>query len=222
MSDSLYEYFPKQYLILGGLSEEPKELYEGFIDVAKERLFFRVMNEGNKNLTVSGDVRVTDEPELTPRGQHLTCFAGGMVGLASRIFERPQDLMLAEELTQGCIWAYDSFPNGISPEIFEVLPCPKSTGCDWDERIWYEALNKEYRGGSKEGKTDVEVKQHVEEVIKERRLPKGFIGVDDRRYILRPEAIESVFIMWRITGKREYEEAAWRMFEAVEKISRTG
>jgi mannosyl-oligosaccharide alpha-1,2-mannosidase len=30
-----------------------------------------------------------------------------------------------------------------------------------------------------------------------------------------------VFMMWRITGKREYQEAAWRMFQAVEKVSRT-
>jgi mannosyl-oligosaccharide alpha-1,2-mannosidase len=50
---------------------------------------------------------------------------------------------------------------------------------------------------------------------------KGIVGVDDRRYILRPEAIESVFMMWRITGKSEYQEAAWRMFQAVERVSRT-
>jgi len=27
--------------------------------------------------------------------------------------------------------------------------------------------------------------------------------------------------MWRITGKSEYQDAAWRMFQAVERVSRT-
>ena len=33
-------------------------------------------------------------------------------------------------------------------------------------------------------------------------------------YHLRPEAIESVFYMWRITGKKEFQDKAWRMFVA--------
>lgn len=33
-------------------------------------------------------------------------------------------------------------------------------------------------------------------------------------YHLRPEAIESIFYMWRITGKKEFQDKAWRMFVA--------
>jgi mannosyl-oligosaccharide alpha-1,2-mannosidase len=221
MSDSLYEYFPKQFLLLGGLLSQPQILYEKFIDVAKENLFFRVYNEANKNITVSGDVRVKESGEriLLPRGQHLTCFTGGMVGLASRIFNRPGDFAVAEELTQGCMWAYDSSPNGIMPEIFSALPCPKHHECKWDEKVWFDEINKDYP--SQNAKTEAEIKTHVEKVIAERRLPKGFVAIDDRRYILRPEAIESVFLMYRMTGNRIYIDAAWRMFQAIEKVSRT-
>ncbi|KAK4230316.1 glycoside hydrolase [Podospora fimiseda] len=52
-------------------------------------------------------------------------------------------------------------------------------------------------------------------------LPKGFTTAKDARYILRPEAIESVFYMWRITGEQEWQEAAWDMFKAVERGTRT-
>jgi len=43
-----------------------------------------------------------------------------------------------------------------------------------------------------------------------------FTAVRDKRYILRPEALESVFYMWRITGEEKYRDAAWEMFEAID------
>lgn len=44
--------------------------------------------------------------------------------------------------------------------------------------------------------------------------------VDDR-YILRPEAIESVWYMYRITGDKQWQEKGWRMWQATEKLTRT-
>lgn len=37
----------------------------------------------------------------------------------------------------------------------------------------------------------------------------------------RPEAIESVWYMYRITGDPEWQEKGWRMFEAVVRATRT-
>ena len=37
----------------------------------------------------------------------------------------------------------------------------------------------------------------------------------------RPEAIESVFIMYRITGNKTLQDKAWNMFQAVNKYTRT-
>ena len=51
--------------------------------------------------------------------------------------------------------------------------------------------------------------------------PAGFVAVPDRRYLLRPEAAESLFVLWRVTGRREFREAAWRMFVAVRSATRT-
>jgi mannosyl-oligosaccharide alpha-1,2-mannosidase len=36
-----------------------------------------------------------------------------------------------------------------------------------------------------------------------------------------PEAIESIFILYRITGDPSLQESGWKMFQAIEKHSRT-
>ena len=57
--------------------------------------------------------------------------------------------------------------------------------------------------------------------VKKMKLVPGFIDVGDPRYILRPEAIESVFILYRVTGDMRLQDVAWKMFQAIEKATRT-
>jgi mannosyl-oligosaccharide alpha-1,2-mannosidase len=38
--------------------------------------------------------------------------------------------------------------------------------------------------------------------------------------ILRPETVESLFYLWRLTGNKTYQEWGWNIFEAFEKNSR--
>jgi len=38
---------------------------------------------------------------------------------------------------------------------------------------------------------------------------------------IRPEAIESVYYLYRTTGSAHWREAGWRMFQSVEKRTRT-
>jgi hypothetical protein len=42
----------------------------------------------------------------------------------------------------------------------------------------------------------------------------------DAHNLLRPETVESLFVMWRVTGDVIYREWGWRIFEAFEKWSR--
>ncbi|KAJ5109247.1 Glycoside hydrolase family 47 [Penicillium angulare] len=52
-------------------------------------------------------------------------------------------------------------------------------------------------------------------------LPTGMVSIPSSEYLLRPEAIESVFIMYRLTGDEIWRRKGWKMFEAITKHSRT-
>ncbi|KAI2643300.1 glycoside hydrolase [Xylaria nigripes] len=227
MSDSAYEYLPKQYLLLGGALEQPRRMYEKFIDVAEKHLLRRALHPGNLPIRFFGDVHVSRSPNgepfvsMTPLAQHLTCFAGGMVGMAAKIFDRPTDLVVASELTDGCVWSYSGTPSGIGPEIFSYIPCEPEAGtddCQLSKDRWYDAI-KSYWGAGETVETMTE--QQITEIIDNRRLPRGMVDVRDPRYQLRPEAIESVFYMYRLTGDAKWMDKAWTMFTAIEKFTRT-
>ena len=44
---------------------------------------------------------------------------------------------------------------------------------------------------------------------------------DAKSYLLRPEAIESFFILYHLTGDPVYREWGWEAFQAIERYCRT-
>jgi len=58
-------------------------------------------------------------------------------------------------------------------------------------------------------------------VIGYQKSPPGFTSMSNRHYILRPEVIESVFILYRITGDSTLQDAAWRSFESIMNATAT-
>lgn len=55
--------------------------------------------------------------------------------------------------------------------------------------------------------------------LKSSPLPGAII--QDGRYLGRPETIESVYYMWRITGDRQWQDRGWRMFTSWMEASMT-
>lgn len=154
--DSAYEYFPKQYLLLGGLEPKYRTLHEKTVAAVKKWLLFRPMVPDDPDVLFSAKVRVSngvDKPlserldyeyEIT----HLTCFLGGMFGLGAKIFDTPEDLEIGKRLTDGCVWAYSAMPSGIMPEYAQVVPCSGAEKCEWNETLWsdqYLDPNPEWR-----------------------------------------------------------------------------
>ncbi|KAK4154304.1 glycosyl hydrolase family 47-domain-containing protein [Chaetomidium leptoderma] len=332
--DSAYEYFPKQYLMLGGLEPKYRTMHEKTADAVKEHLLFRPMAEGDPDVLFSAKAfstggtagKMSYEWEVT----HLTCFLGGMFGLGGKIFDRPEDVEVGKKLTDGCVWAYESMPAGVMPEHSTVLPCKKPDDCQFDKAAWYASLdpNAEHREsqmadyytrlaewkeqveelkkqdterrqaeerkrqaeavqkaaedeermrrlvdnttpvyegtpGQKSEPSSPELKQkdtlpatgfqrrdqrdldasnqkpmselvlppapdkplthqeYVAQRLENENIPSGFVTLNDKRYILRPEAIESVWYMYRITGDPSWQEKGWRMFEAVVRTTQT-
>lgn len=222
MADSLYEYLPKMAALMGGQIPIYQEMYEKAMDTAAKHNFFRPMTPNNDDILVSGQVKTSQEgpkqmTEVEYQGQHLVCFLGGNLALGGKLFNRTQDIVLGRKLTDGCVYSYAAFPHGIMPETFNIAPCPSTeTGdCKWDETVWKKEVLKA------NGKASDAPESEADEIIMKERLPKGFTRIPDRRYILRPEAIESVFMLYRITGQEDLLNTAWDMFLAIEKVTKT-
>jgi mannosyl-oligosaccharide alpha-1,2-mannosidase len=216
MSDSTYEYFPKEYALLGGLDPIYEKLYLESMAIAQQYLFFRPMTHDEADVLISGNARAisTNDISLDPQFQHLTCFVGGMLALGGKLFSRPQDIETGRKLTDGCIWAYNYLPSGIMPETSYLIPCSSRENCSWNSTVWKdEVLLKAYASGS--------TAETADQIIREQLLPPGFTSVSDTRYILRPEAIESIFILYRITGDPTLRDAAWKMFSTIQERTET-
>jgi mannosyl-oligosaccharide alpha-1,2-mannosidase len=214
-----------------------------------------------------------------------------MFALGSKMFGIPDDMILAEKLTDGCVWAYESTPVGIMAEDFELVPCDSLTSCTWNETKWHDALDprleeriqaveaynlkqkqlheelaaheeglthdaevvsdpsmRKREGAAQEEPEGTSVRDNDEESsneaaavipspyvprmplshekyvaarLMEERLPPGYTKMKSGDYRLRPEAIESVFIMYRITGDETWRAKGWAMFDAVDRATRT-
>lgn len=53
-----------------------------------------------------------------------------------------------------------------------------------------------------------------------RKNPKGVSNVNTR-YLLRPETLESMWYLYRITGDKKWQDHAWEIFQAINKHCRT-
>jgi len=60
-------------------------------------------------------------------------------------------------------------------------------------------------------------RDYAEALIAANDLPDGYLDIGDRRYILRPEAIESVWYMYRISANKLWADKGWQMWEQVIK-----
>lgn len=207
-ADSGYEYLPKMYALLGGLDETYATMHKKAMTTAKQHLLFRAMIPGGGTHSIpdvlfSGTAVVTDKEQsnvvdLIPRLQHLACFVGGHFALGGKLTGLEDHVTIGEQLARGCAWAYGAMPSGIMPDVSTLIPCKTTaslTQCGWNEGRW----NME----------------------SEHKLPRGFRQIRNARYLLRPEAIESLFVVYRITGKSEMQDLAWEMFQAIRTATET-
>ncbi|KAG5925686.1 hypothetical protein E4U53_003251 [Claviceps sorghi] len=236
-ADSAYEYLPKMMALLGRPTGLYRDMYAKAVDAARAALFFRPMTPDAADVLFSGFVTVdpadaSRKKHLRPAAGHLTCFVGGMLALGGRLTRNPQHLADAARLTDGCVWAYKSFPRGVMPESFYLTPCPPSPppspppsdpapsparprdACPWNPSAWHREVLQAHslpNGTPKQ----------AEAIIHDENLPPSFATIGDPRYALRPEAIESLFILYRTTGDRAWQEKAWHMWRAIDTMTST-
>ncbi|KAL3376882.1 hypothetical protein AABB24_003349 [Solanum stoloniferum] len=141
---------------------------------------------------------------FSPKMDHLVCFLPGTLALGATkgltkeramrenllTFEDMENLKLAEDLAKTCVEIYSVTSTGLAPEIAYFNIEGNSEGGPG--------------GGNKSSK-------YLNDII---------IKPADRHNLLRPETVESLFYLYRITGDSKYREWGWQIFEAFEKYTK--
>ena len=119
-------------------SEQYARMYTSAVDSAYENGIIHkvevVPGSENENLTIFGHISFKI---YFPILEHLACFAGGLLGMGAKLFDRGKDLVTAERVskyfnsryfretntrclsskfTSTCFWAYNSSETGLGPE----------------------------------------------------------------------------------------------------------
>jgi mannosyl-oligosaccharide alpha-1,2-mannosidase len=163
-----------------------------------------------KHFTVLAERPAGVTGKLHPKMDHLVCFMPGTIALAatggltldearrrsSWNEKHEEDMKLAHELAKTCMGMYRVTATGLAPEItyFELDEPPKM-------------MRQETLAST----SDLEMAEDAD-------WKKDFvIKPADTHNLQRPETVESLFYLWRITHNEIYREWGWEMFEAFVK-----
>ena len=157
------------------------------------------------------------EPRL--KMDHLTCFVPGMLALgASTAAVSPArsvlQMSVAQELLETCCNLYSATPTGLAAEIVEFGLAAEivelGLGDHEDESpMRMQQLDEQHRG--RPARAD------------ESRASSGRefgSQPQDQHSLLRPETVESLFILWRLTHDPKWREHGWAIFEAIRTHAR--
>ncbi|KAL8908752.1 MAG: hypothetical protein Q9207_000609 [Kuettlingeria erythrocarpa] len=207
--DSYYEYLIKQYLQTFNEETIYLEMWNQALAGVRKHL---ITYSKKSHFTIIAERQNGLENSLQPKMDHLVCFMPGTIALAATggktVAEAKKagkwgkteqaDLDLAIELSKTCWGMYKRTATGLAPEItfFEVDDPPKSEA---DGPFRSAELAP---GASAEWKDDFVIKSQ------------------DAHNLQRPETVETLFYMWRITGDDMYREWGWEMFNSFVNYTR--
>ncbi|KAF2709209.1 glycoside hydrolase family 47 protein [Pleomassaria siparia CBS 279.74] len=193
MADSAYEYLGKTYQLLHGTKAafQYKNMYNAAMDAVIRHMLFRPMVPDEADILMPTTVRAS-----SPKSVHQDHTAQHLVCFVGGMLALGGRLFENETHVEYGRRVTDacvwSYQNAPNGIMPEMFSMPS---CPSHTPCVYDATKEQ--------------------------VHPGFTSVSDARYILRPEAIESVFYMYRITGDPLYQDIAWEMFQAIDSKSRT-
>ncbi|KAF9474075.1 seven-hairpin glycosidase [Pholiota conissans] len=201
-SDSGYEYFLKQWILSG--DEQAREQYRKSANGIIKNLIHITPNRGLMY------VGIMDRDNISPIFEHLVCFLPGTLMLGVTVLDlTPEERELHEWAAHGlaytCYISYADQATGLGPERLAMVP-----GERWVDKI------AEWRAQGGHGPPPG-ILESGPQSDKDRR---DYTNLDGR-YLLRPETVESLFYMWRITGDPKWRDRAYEIYQAIEKYTRT-
>ncbi|GAB5588598.1 hypothetical protein Unana1_03498 [Umbelopsis nana] len=230
MGDSAFEYFLKQYLLVDGQLDQYSRMYKQSITGMKKHMV-RQTDKANLLFLHPFD---TKSNVTSSSMDHLTCFVPGMLAIGSRVFDDPEDLMVAEGLLETCVHMYRTSNTGLSPETWTFHDSRAWNPQTYNRTAFWNQKEEElvHRKELDDAITDIgaTVNKHVSALLEQvvnslnqqrtsHRLKS--IYVTDASYLLRPETIESLFVLYRITGDHKYQQYGWDIWQSIETYCRT-
>uniref|UniRef100_A0A7N0RFA8 alpha-1,2-Mannosidase n=1 Tax=Kalanchoe fedtschenkoi TaxID=63787 RepID=A0A7N0RFA8_KALFE len=203
--DSYYEYLLKVWLHQGShANKDMSYLHDMYEEAMKGVRHLLVRKSVPNSLVFVGELPYGHDGAFSPKMDHLVCFLPGTLALGATKGIRKQDalkdnlltfddmenLRLAEDLAKTCFDMYAATSTGLAPEIAYFHT----------EEFSETGLD----GGNKSS-------EYVHDII---------IKPADRHNLLRPETVESLFVLYRITEDPKYREWGWQIFEAFEKYTK--
>ncbi|KAJ8481787.1 hypothetical protein ONZ45_g15193 [Pleurotus djamor] len=129
-------------------------------------------------------------------------------------------LWAAESLAETCWLMYADQPSGLGPE--EVLFV--SSWESGQETLWIDAMNRWKVQGGVGSPPGLAAKLPVvytgEDGLAGKAKGRDY-SVKKPSYLLRPETIESLYLLWRITGDLRWRERGWWIFQSIERETKT-
>ncbi|XP_057738009.1 mannosyl-oligosaccharide 1,2-alpha-mannosidase MNS3 [Arachis stenosperma] len=203
--DSYYEYLLKVWLQSGASRDSNTsylyDMYKEAMNGVRHLLVRKTIPNG---LVFIGELPYGLNGDFSPKMDHLVCFLSGTLALGATKgltkeqamknnmlnFEDLENMKLAEDLAKTCFEMYAVTSTGLAPEIAYFHT--------------EEYSEQDLDGGNKSS-------EYVNDII---------IKPADRHNLLRPETVESLFVLYRITEDPKYREWGWQIFEAFEKYTK--
>ncbi|XP_021763900.1 mannosyl-oligosaccharide 1,2-alpha-mannosidase MNS3-like isoform X1 [Chenopodium quinoa] len=203
--DSYYEYLLKVWLQQGASqSRNLTYLHDMYEEAMKGVRHLLVRKSIPNGLVFVGELPYGASGSFSPKMDHLVCFLPGTLALGATkgmtkskamkdnllSSEDLENLRLAEDLIKTCVETYSVTSTGLAPEI-----------------VYFHVedyFEEGFDGGNKSSK-------FLNDIV---------IKPADRHNLLRPETVESLFVLYRITEDPKYREWGWQIFEAFEKYTK--
>ncbi|GLA33948.1 mannosyl-oligosaccharide alpha-1,2-mannosidase [Aspergillus niger] len=203
--DSYYEYLVKQYLqtnesIYG-------EMWEEALTGIQKNL---VTSTKYSNLQYIAELPGGVGSRLSPKMDHLVCFLPGSIAIGATEglteaearrtgrwnAQKEEQMRLARELTKTCWAQYAVTETGLAPEI-----------------VWFEAeyANLEPSTNAPRASSRDDLKSWIKDIN---------IRLIDADNLQRPETVESLFLMYRVTKDPIYRQWGWEIFKAFQRHTR--
>ncbi|KAJ7483162.1 glycoside hydrolase [Mycena latifolia] len=209
-ADSAHEYLLKQWLLTARSEPQTKALYLRAVESIIDTLLYVTPN---RKL-----LYVTDANAGVPtfKFEHLSCFLPGMLALGVHTLDlsphtKELHAWAAKGIATTCWLTYADQASGLGPDEMTMTQAPPP----YTNGKWTTLLAQWEADGRPGG-----VPPGLGNPKPERSSGSRDYNAFKTSYLLRPEAVESFYILWRTTGEEIWRERGWAVFEAIERHAR--